>query len=179
MSRFVNTERLWYHWMRHFNVMKIMLKPISTWLVFRSNVKTTNLHLRQWKIYSSWNHQTKMLNFEIENLCRPRKLLSRECIAQNFCPRPQWTEVLREQLRLFYLQQNQMTRWQESKSWLVGQVGTRGPTHLCTSLSNQGSQATANQVLEDLLRRSHQRGSFVRPSAIAFKLVSISRLWNW
>ena len=25
--------------------------------------KTMNLHLRQWKIYSSWNQQTKMPNF--------------------------------------------------------------------------------------------------------------------
>ena len=89
MSRFVNMERLWYHWMRHFNVMKIMLKPISTWLVFRSNAKTMNLHLRQWKIYSSWNQQTKMPNFlrlrifVAQGNYYPASVLATELLAQD------------------------------------------------------------------------------------------------
>ena len=60
----------------------------------------------------------------------PASVLATELLAQD----PQWVEVLREQLRLFYLQQkldDALARIKELAR--VGQDGTRGSTHLCAS----------------------------------------------
>ena len=80
----------------------------------------------------------------------PASVLATELLAQD----PQWTEVLREQLRLFYLQQkpdDALARIQELAR--LGKLEPEDQLIYALLLSNQGNQVTANQVLEDLLRR--------------------------
>ena len=80
----------------------------------------------------------------------PASVLATELLVQD----PQWVEVLREQLRLFYLQQkpdDALARIKELAR--LGKLEPEDQLIYALLLSNQGSQATANQILEDLLRR--------------------------
>jgi tetratricopeptide (TPR) repeat protein len=79
----------------------------------------------------------------------PASVLASELLAQD----PEWVEVLREQLRLFYLQQKMDDALARIKELArMGKLEPEDQLIYALLLSNQGSRATANQVLENLLR---------------------------
>ena len=80
----------------------------------------------------------------------PANLLANQLLEQS----PQWVEVLREQLRLFYMQQQTEEALSRIKELArMGRLEPEDQLLYALLLRGQGRATAARQVLEDLLRR--------------------------